>query len=108
MFMQIYGICVLAIGASLQQFAMSRKHSLTSQKNCNDSKATLLLYYTTGLSCEIIAIGLISFFHFVISSILYEGSSHVLFLSIFWHRAEKLQMSFPSVIGNSFIFVGIL
>ncbi|CAG9314617.1 unnamed protein product [Blepharisma stoltei] len=101
--MKIYGTGVLMFGAALQQYAISRKHAASTQRNCNDSKATLLLYYTTGLSCEIIALSLVSFFHYITAS-----SSHLLFLSFFWHKAEQITISWPSMIGNAAILTSIV
>ena len=48
----IIGLSFLIIGSVLQEFAIYRRTVARTQRKCNDSKATLLLYYSTGVSCE--------------------------------------------------------
>ena len=62
------GLFFLAAGSGLQQFTIFRKTASSSQKKCNDSKATLLLYYSTGISCEITGLFILSLYHYLISS----------------------------------------
>lgn len=61
------GMIFIAFGAGLQQFAIYRRTLSSKTRKCNDSKATLLLYFSTGISCEIIGIFLVDFYSYLLA-----------------------------------------
>ena len=73
----IIGLSFLIIGSVLQEFAIYRRTVARTQRKCNDSKATLLLYYSTGVSCELTGLFLVSFYSYLVSSNIYIVSSHI-------------------------------
>ena len=76
--LNIFGLSILIIGSFLQEFAIYRRTVSRTQRKCNDSKATLLLYYSTGVSCEIIGLFVVSFYTYLVSSNDYVVSFHIL------------------------------
>lgn len=64
------GLLFQVAGIALEQFALYRKGISRLQRNCNDSKATLLLYFSTGICCELTALFLLPFTTYLISRII--------------------------------------
>jgi len=62
------GIFLGAFGAFLQEFGIVRSCFESYRRNCNDSKATRMLYYSMGLSCEFLAVGLLEFSEYTFMS----------------------------------------
>mmetsp|Transcript_1961 Transcript_1961/g.4362 ORF Transcript_1961/g.4362 Transcript_1961/m.4362 type:complete len:284 (-) Transcript_1961:2038-2889(-) len=122
----LFAFALMGCGAALQEFAASRKHAQSVQRNCNDSRATLLLYLSLGVSLELMSLGLVSFFCYCILR-----ASHIAFTTVFFYRAELrdlpkveilgcLVIALSSLLGfifspalnpnvsNSIVFIGIL
>lgn len=81
------GLCFVLIGSGLQEFAIYRRTMSRTQRKCNDSKATLLLYYSTGMCCEVTGLFLVSFYTYLIAGNREVVSSHILFQAYFAYQA---------------------
>ncbi|OMJ82111.1 hypothetical protein SteCoe_17276 [Stentor coeruleus] len=75
------GIFFIIAGAALQQFAIYRRTLSSVTRKCNDSKATLLLYYSTGISCEIVGMFLVTFYTYLLTS-----TFHILFFTYYNYK----------------------
>jgi hypothetical protein len=80
------GLSFAISGAFLQEFALYRRTIARTQRKCNDSKATLLLYFSTGLSCELTSLFLLPFHSYLIVGISYPATFHILFFTYFAYK----------------------
>lgn len=99
-----FALILMGCGAALQvttikEFAASRKHALSIQRNCNDSRATLLLYLSLGVSLELMSLGLLSFYCYCVLSKLSSGASHIAFTTFFFYRAELKDLPRIEMLG---------
>lgn len=80
------GIFFIIAGAALQQFAIYRRTISSISRKCNDSKATLLLYYSTGVSCEIVGLFLVTFYTYLLTCKKYIATFHILFFTYYNYK----------------------
>ena len=82
----IVGLSFIISGSALQEFAIYRRSQSQTHKKCNDSKATLLLYYSTGMSCEITGFFLVSLYSYLAAGTPYTASFHMLSQAYFTYK----------------------
>lgn len=62
------GVTMVLVSAALQEFHAYRKEVMSQRRNCNDSRATLLLYLSLGLSLEALGLGVLPLPFYTVAS----------------------------------------
>lgn len=101
----LLGIILLITGAFFQQYAYFRKSvvSASSARDCSTSRATLLLFYTMGLSLEILSLALIPF-----STYILFGCAHYICFKINLINDENRSHSKAELTGTCLMSLGLV